>query len=531
MPLDLAILNARILEGMGSPAYLGAVGIEDSRICYVGPGRELAARRTINAQGMVVCPGFIDMHSHSDLLPLAEPACLAKMMQGVTTEVIGQDGLSYAPLTDETLPFFRTAFRGLNGDPDGLVWDWRSTAEYLDRFDRRAAVNIAMLAPHGNLRAAAMGLENRPPTPDELRRMTRLLDESMREGAFGLSTGLTYAPASYAATGELVELCRVVGRHGGYFAPHLRNYGRTMEAAVEEAIQVCTQAELPLHLTHFHASFTTGRGKAGDYLARLNRARSYGLEITLDAYPYVAASTFMAGLLPGWACDGGTARLLERLAEPATRERIRYEMEITGCDGMQGLPAQWEALVVTDTGGGKCEDWIGRSLRQIADEIGQPPFQCFADLLVESELAASCVWFIGNEDNLQQFMRDPQFMAGSDGLLVGRRPHPRAWGTFARYLARYVRELRILTLEECVRKMTSLPASRLGLTDRGILRTGMSADLVIFDPDTVQDTATYENPRSHPEGIPYVLVNGQLVKDRGRPTGALPGRALRRGVP
>lgn len=527
MDLDLAIINARILDGTGSPEFWGEVGIQGSRICYAGPKQGLTARRTIDARGMVVCPGFIDMHSHSDLMPLVEPACLAKMMQGVTTEVIGQDGLSYAPLTDETLPFFRTAFRGLNGDPPGLDWDWRSTGEYLERFDRRVAVNIAMLAPHGNIRAAVLGLEDRPSTPSELDRMKGLLHQAMSEGAFGLSVGLTYAPCSYATTEELVELCRVVAEHGGYFAPHLRNYGKDMEAAVEEAIEICTRARLPLHLTHFHASFETGRGKAEAYLSRIDRARREGLEVTLDAYPYLAASTFMAGLLPSWAHAGGSEKLLQRLSHAETLAKIRHEIEVTGSDGMQGLPARWETLVVTDAGQ-RHEHWIGRNLREIAQQQGKPPFDCYIDLLVQSELAASCVWFVGHEENLRQFMQDPQFMAGSDGLLVGRRPHPRAWGTFARYLARYVRETGLLTWEECVRKMTSLPAARLGLPDRGILRENMAADLVIFDPDAVEDTATYENPRSYPHGIPFVIVNGEVVKDEGEPSGARPGRALKR---
>jgi N-acyl-D-amino-acid deacylase len=329
----------------------------------------------------------------------------------------------------------------------------------------------------------------------------------------------------------LVELCRVVAGHGGYFAPHLRNYGEEMEAAVEEAIEICTRASLPLHLTHFQASFHTGRGKADHYLARIDRARREGLEVTLDAYPYLAASTFMAGLLPGWAHAGGPEELLRRLDDSEALERIRHEMETTGSDATQGLPALWDAIVVADVGVERAEagdSVVGLSLQAISQRSGKPPFRCFVDLLVRSNLSASCLLFIGDEENVRKFMRDPQFMAGSDGLLVGRRPHPRAWGTFARYLAEYVRRLRVLSLEECVRKMTSLPASRLGLARRGRVEPGKFADVVVFDPQTVQDTATYENPRSHPRGIPFVIVNGQVVKEDGQPTGSLPGRALRR---
>ena len=528
MDFELAITNGRILDGSGRPEYRGDVGVRGDRISAIETSGALQARRTIDAAGMVVCPGFIDMHTHSDLMPLVEPGCSAKIMQGVTTEVIGQDGLSYAPLTDETLPYFRTAFKGLNGDPDGLRWDWRSVAEYLGRFDRRVAVNVAFLAPHGNVRAAVVGLEDRRPTRAELDEMKRLVDRAMREGAVGLSTGLTYAPCSFAEADELVELCEVVARHGGYFAPHMRNYGAEMEAAVEEVIEIATRSGAPLHLTHFHASFPTGKGKADAYLRRIERARRDGLEVTLDAYPYMAASTFMAGLLPCWAHEGGSERLMGRLADAETREKIRHEMEVTGSDGLQKVPAEWDAIVLTDVGSEKSADLVGRNFAEISARLGKTPFDCFVDLLVEENLAASCLLFIGHEENLQQFIGDPEFMAGSDGLLIGRRPHPRAWGTFSRYLGRYVRELGVLTLSECIRRLTSLPARRLGLTDRGLLKPGMMADLVVFDPLAVTDTATYENPKSHPEGVPYVIVNGQIIKDDGRPTNALAGRVLGR---
>jgi N-acyl-D-amino-acid deacylase len=253
------------------------------------------------------------------------------------------------------------------------------------------------------------------------------------------------------------------------------------------------------------------------------------LRVTLDAYPYLAGSTFMAGLLPGWAHEGGRDRLLERLADPTTRARIRHELEVVGADGMHRVPVDWGVVVVSDAGPSHYGDWLGLSLAQVAERTGRSAFECFADLVLKSDLAATCVTFIGHEENLQAFMGDPEFMASSDGILVGARPHPRAWGTFARYLARYVRELGVWTLPECVRRMTALPAARLGLTDRGWIKPGGWADLVIFDPDTVQDTATYENPRSHPLGIPYVIVNGVLVKDDGHPTDATPGRALRHG--
>ncbi len=527
MDWDILIRNCRIVDGTGRDAMPGEIGICDGRIGVVASNCLGTAARVIEAAGMVACPGFIDMHTHSDLMLLAEPGAHAKIMQGVTTEVIGQDGLSYAPVTDATLPQFRAAFKGINGDPPGLAWDWRSVAEFLAHFDRRTAVNVAMLAPHGNIRAAVLGMDDRKASATELEQMTRLLEQAMDDGAFGLSTGLTYAPCSYADTAELVALCRATARHGGFFAPHLRSYGADMDAAVREAFEISAAAQCPLHLTHFQASFSTGKGKAGFYLQQIHEARRQGLDVTLDAYPYLAGSTFLAGLLPSWVHAGGEAQLRKRLSDPAIRTKIRHEMEVVGADGMHKVPVDWAVIVVSDVGSAPRADWVGLSLAAIAQRTGRAAFDCYADLILESDLAATCLAFIGHEENLQAFLRDPQFMGSSDGILVGARPHPRAWGAFARFLARYVRELGVLKLEECVRKLTSVPAARLGLADRGCLRPGYWADVVIFDPDTVQDTATFENPRSYPDGIPYVIVNGVLVKDNGQHTGATPGHALR----
>ena len=527
MNWDIVIRNAQIADGSGSPCRKGEIGVHGDRIGSVGASCPGEARRIIDAGGNVVCPGFIDMHTHSDLMLLAEPQASAKVMQGVTTEVIGQDGLSYAPASAELLAQFRASFKGINGDPPGLGWDWRTVGEFLDRFDGRTAVNVAMLAPHGNLRAAVLAMESRQASASELGQMQRLLEQAMEEGAFGLSTGLTYAPCSFADTRELIAFCEVVARRDGFFAPHLRSYGADMEAAVEEAMAVCAASRASLHLTHFQASFSTGKGKAGFYLDRIRRARDEGLNVSLDAYPYLAGSTFMAGVLPSWAHEGGRERLLERLGDAATRARIRHELEVVGADGMHKVPVDWGVMVVSDVGRAPHADWVGLSFEQIAQRNQRPAFDCFVELVVQSDLAATCVTFIGHEENLQAFMRDPELMASSDGILVGSRPHPRAWGTFARYLARYVRELGVLGLEECVRKLTAIPAARLGLKDRGTIVPGHFADLVIFDPAAVQDTATYENPRSYPLGIPYVIVNGQIVKDNGQPTHALAGRALR----
>ena len=527
MNVDLAITGGRVIDGTGSPAAGADVGVRDGKICHVGPPGRLSAERTIDAAGHVVAPGFIDMHGHSDLVLLAEPRHQPKIMQGVTTEVIGQDGLSYAPLTEDTLPLFRQAAKALNGDPAGLDWDWRSVAEYLDLFDRKVAINVAFLAPHGPVRAAVLGFDDRKPDDEQLSQMEDIMATAMQEGARGLSTGLTYAPCSYAETEELVRLCKVVAKYGGYFAPHMRCYGARMERALEEMIEVATRSGVPLHLTHFHVSFAPGKGKVDYYLDIVERAKRDGVELTLDHYPYIAASTFISGLLPGWSHAGGPERLMERLADADIREKIRLEMEVTGCDGLMHVPVDWDTIVVNGIESENAAELIGLSVSEIARRLDKAPFDCVANLLIEARLCASCLIFCGHEENLQQIMRHPDCMMGSDGLMVGDRPHPRAWGTFPRFLARYVRELGVISLEECVRKMTSLPARRLGLEDRGTVGAGKAADLVVFDPDTVRDTATFEEPKSFPDGIPYVIVNGQVVKDAGRQTEVLAGRVLR----
>jgi len=527
MNVDLAITGGVVVDGTGCPGFSADVGVGGGKICYVGPPGRLSAARTIDATGHAVAPGFIDMHGHSDLALLSDPRHQPKIMQGVTTEVIGQDGLSYAPLTEDTLPLFRQAAKGLNGDPVGLDWDWRSVDEYLHRFDQKVAINVAFLVPHGAVRAAVLGFDDRTADTEQLARMEQIVATAMQEGARGLSTGLTYAPCSYANTEELVRLCKVVAQYGGYFAPHMRCYGKNMKEALEEMLEVAKRAEVPLHLTHFHVSFALGEGKADYYLELVDRGQRDGVELTLDHYPYVAASTFLSGLLPSWSHVGGPERLMDRLADVRVREEIREEMEVTGSDGLMGVPVEWDKIVVNGIDSRWRPEFVGMSVEEIAGQLDESPFDCVAELLIEARLSVSCLLFCGYEDNLQRIMRRPECMMGSDGLLVGERPHPRAWGTFPRFLGRYVRELGVLSLEECVRKMTSLPARRLGLQDRGTVQTGMAADLVVFDPDTVRDTATYEKPKSFPEGIPHVIVNGQVVKDADRQTEVLPGRVLR----
>ncbi|MFB8170550.1 amidohydrolase family protein [Kitasatospora purpeofusca] len=526
---DVRIAGGVIVE-VGAPGAAVASGAGAGRSGAGGAGRSGAgAARTVDADGLVLAPGFIDMHAHSDLALLREPEHPAKVTQGVTCEVLGQDGLSYAPVDDTTLPALRRQIAGWNGDPDDLDWDWRTVGGYLDRLDRTGpAVNACYLVPHGSLRMLAMGWENRAPSAAELDRMRELLAQGLVEGAVGMSSGLTYTPGMYAGTAELVELCRVVAGFGGFHAPHQRSYGAGALEGYAEMVEIARRSGCPLHLTHATMNFGVNEGRAGELLALLDRALDDGVDLTLDSYPYLPGSTTLAALLPSWATEGGPQATLARLDDPAARERIRYEVEEKGSDGCHGVVTDWNTIQLSGVRTPELADAVGRTVAELAAEQGRSGTEVFLDLLLRDELATTILQHVGHEANVRAIMRHRVHTVGSDGLLVGARPHPRAWGTFPRYLARYVRESGVLTLEEAVARMTGRPAARLRLHRRGRIAPGFHADLVLFDPEKVQDGATFEQPRRPAVGVEHVYVNGVAVVEQGRTTGARPGRALRR---
>jgi N-acyl-D-amino-acid deacylase len=523
---DLLITNCRILDGTGAPWYWGDVAVQGNRIISVGRLNGETAQQVIDAGGRILCPGFIDIHSHSDLQPLATPLHECKIRQGVTTEVIGHDGLGLAPVTSETASMLRHQLAGWNGNPD-LDWDWGTITTYLDRFDRQTTVNIAMLVPHGTVRLAVMGNENRAPTPDELRRMQQMIEQGMREGAIGLSTGLTYAPAMFSDDEEIVELCKVLRPYNGFYAPHHRNYGIAALKGYADSLEIGRKSGIPVHLTHCHLGFQINKNRAPELLALIDQARADHLEVTLDSYPYLAGATYLHANLPSWMHEGGTEATLQRLASPDILRRLKNEMEVTGSDGVHGVPLGWEMLQIGSILVDHDPTLEGMFLPEAAARAGQTPFQFFVDLLIQTHLSVSCLVHFGNEENVQAILQHPAYMVCSDGILVGDRPHPRGWGSHVRFLVRYVRDLGLLTWEEGIRKMTSAPARRIGALDRGLICPGMMADLVVFDPDSLQDMATYENPKQYPQGVHYVAVNGELVIEDGEPTGATPGHSLR----
>jgi N-acyl-D-amino-acid deacylase len=523
---DLLIINCRILDGTSAPWYWGDVAVQGDRIVEVGQLSGAASRQVIEAEGRILCPGFIDIHAHSDLQPLAYPLHECKIRQGVTTDVIGHDGLGLAPVTPETASMLRKQLAGWNGDPD-VAWDWGTITTYLDRFDKQVAVNVAMFVPHGTVRMAVMGMEDRAPTASELSRMQQMVVQAMREGAVGLSTGLTYAPAMFSEDDEIVELCKVMQPYNGFYAPHHRNYGVHALKGYADSIEIGRQSGVPVHLTHCHLGFSINKGKAPELLALIDQAIEEDVEVTLDSYPYLAGATYLHANLPSWMHEGGTEATLQRLASPDVLKRLQHEMEVTGSDGVHGVPLGWEMIQIGSILADYDSSLEGLFLPEAAARAGQTTFQFFVELLINTRLSVSCLVHFGNEENVQAMLKHPAYMVCSDGILVGDRPHPRGWGSHVRFLVRYVREFGLLTWEEGVRRMTSAPARRIGAMDRGVIRPGMMADLVLFDPDTLQDRATYDHPKEHPEGVSYVVVNGELVIEEGLPTGATPGRALR----
>lgn len=539
--MDLVIRDARVVDGTAQDSYRADVGVTDGRIAEIrrdtsGAGPRLSGARVVDADGLALAPGFIDMHAHSDLALLRDPDHSAKAAQGVTLEVIGQDGLSYAPVDDTTLTEVRRAITGWNGGAPGdtsVDFDWRTVGEYLDRLDRGfdgrgIAVNAAYLVPQGTVRMYAVGQDDRPATPAELDRMRQLVAESLEQGAVGMSSGLTYTPGMYADDAELTALCRVVADHNGYYCPHHRSYGAGALRAYEEMVDLTRTAGCALHLAHATMNFGVNKGRAPDLIGLLDQALDDGADISLDTYPYTPGCTTLVAMLPSWASAGGQDAILERLRDAATAEKIRHHMEEIGADGCHGVPIEWDTIEISGVADPALTAHVGRTIAETARLRGESGWLTARKLLIDDRLGSTILQHVGHEENVREIMRHRVHTGGSDGILQGAKPHPRAYGTFPQYLGRYVRELGVLSLEECVAHLTSRPAARLRLADRGLVREGYRADLVLFDPETVAAGSTFASPRTLPVGIPHVLIDGRFVIEDGHRTDVLAGRSVRR---
>ena len=530
MHADLLITGATIVDGTGAPGRPGSVAVVDGRIRLLGPTDAPPAHiaRTIQAAGKVVAPGFIDLHSHGGLMILADGRHEPKVRQGVTTEIVGVDGNGFAPFERrEDLLAFVELDSGLDGRPD-LDYDWSSVDSYLGRYDGTVSLNVGTLIGNSPLRIAALGWDDVPADDVALDRMRGLIRDGMAEGAFGLSSGLDYPPGGYATTDELVALTEEAGRHGGFYHTHVRYpLGDRYLDPFREAIEIGRRAGAPAHITHFYHR-QTHPGGPEPLLELVDDARAEGLDVTFDSYPSEWAATRLLIQLPQWIQAGGPGPLKERLADRATRDRLRAEFKARGA--AYASPAGWADVRLAAFHRPENLRWESRTIAEVMTETGHDALDVICDLLLSEDLGVGQVTSGPWSETLRDFVKHPVGMVGTDSTFLGDKPSPRTYGSFPRILGQFVRDEALLSLEEAIRKMTSAPAARLGLRDRGVIRDGAVADLVVFDPATVRSNATYDEPRRFPTGIDHVIVNGTLVVDNGDHTGATPGRGLRLGI-
>lgn len=526
---SILIRGGTVVDGSGGAPFVADVAVAGDRIAALGDLRGWKADTVLDAAGLVVSPGFIDMHGHSDLSLLVNGKAESKLRQGVTTEVIGMCGYSPAP----SPPHRRERMRWEAGAwGRAVAWEWSTFGEYLEAMRRAgASVNVVPVVGHGTIRAAVMGEEGRAPTADELGAMKREVARALEEGAFGLSTGLVYAPGMWAETEELIALAAELKPRGGIYFTHIRGESDQLLEAIEEATRIGREAGVAVQIAHLKAEGQRNWGKTEAALERIDRARQEGLEVGYDCYPYPAWNTGLAQLLPAWAREGGAEAMVARLRDPGARARIRAHMaEEAAAD-----PGRWERRMISSVETPANRPAQGRTIAQLAAERGEDPEEVVINLLIAEQGRVGMVGFGMCEEDVRRVVSHPSGMIGSDasslapyGLLGEGHPHPRSYGTFARVLGRYVREERALALELAVRKMAALPAEKLGLRDRGVLAPGMAADICIFDPGEVCDCATFEEPKQYARGIRYVIVNGTLELEGTTHHGRLPGRVLAR---
>src|SRR5271170_1688367 len=527
---DVVITNGHIIDGTGSPWYSGDIGIRDGKVAAIGNLTAAQRKRTIDAAGKVVAPGFIDMLGQSELSILVEPRLPSKIYQGITTEITGE-GTSIAPLNDAIIQNDRPGYEHYHITPD-----WRTFRQYLARLEKQGmGINLASYVGATQVRRMVLGDDDRQPTPEQLEQMKALVREAMKDGAVGVSTALEYAPAPYAKTDELIALAAEGGKFGGIYSTHMRNERDSVLVAIDEALRIGREANVPVEIWHIKVAGKNNWGRMPEVVAKINAARAAGADVSADTYAYTAWFNDLSAFIPPWAHDGGTAKMVERLKDPATRERIRKDMLTPSKDWdneWQEIPGP-DAVMIGVVRNPKVLSLQGKRISEIAKLSNKDPIDALFDFLIEDPSTGVAVFGMSQSD-VTLALQQPWVAIDNDssgtspeGILGQEHPHPRAYGTFPRILRKYVREEKVLTLEDAIRKMSALPAQRLRLTDRGVLKAGMWADIVVFDPATVRDLATFDNPNQLSEGMEYVLVNGAPVIEQGKMTGALPGKVLR----
>lgn len=529
---DVLISGGRVVDGTGAPWFRADIGIRGDRIAAVGNLRNAEAARRIDASNLVVAPGFIDLLGQSEFYLLVDNRAASKIMQGVTTEVSGE-GTTIAPINDRMVEDLRPSLEHYK-----VTVGWRTLGEYFDHLEKRVhpAINVALFVGVGGVREYVMGKDSRRPTRDELKRMKELLARSMEEGALGVSSSLQYPPDRYFTTDELIELASVAARYGGLYMTHQRSEGNQIFESLEEVFTIAEKAGVPAEIWHLKVAYKSNWGRMPEVLSRIEQARARGLDITANQYPYDRASNSLHSCLPLWVREGGVAKMIPRLRDPDVRERIKREMEdptVTAWENQWYGSGGGDGVMVSSVLSPELRKYEGKTLTEIGREMGKDPRDALMDLVLADRGGTSCVISVMQEEDVRTCLKHPfvsidtdSAARAEDGPLSVSKSHPRAWGTFARILGKYVREEKLMRLEEAIRKMTSQPATRVGLRDRGIIRPGMAADITIFDPDTIRDVATFEDPNHYSVGVHYVLVNGKTVVEQGRITSERPGRAL-----
>ncbi|MEZ0314633.1 MAG: amidohydrolase family protein [Myxococcota bacterium] len=529
---DVVIANGRVVDGTGAPWFVGDVGVVGDRIVAIGDLSSAPTKQRIDAKSLVVAPGFIDLQGQSELNVLADNRLASKVTQGVTTEITGE-GVSIAPANEQV---FASRWRD-TAQKLGIALDWRTLDEYLKRLERaKPAANVGILVGAGGLRIHVMGSDNRPPTPAELDQMRQLLEQAMKEGAFGLSSALQYVPGVFATTEELTELAKVARRYNGVYFTHQRSEADRIFESLDEVVAIAKGANISTTIWHLKTAYPPNWGKMPEVLRRLAAARAAGVDVAASAYPYARSSNRIAACLPPWVSEGGGDKLVARLADPSQRARAKKEMDEAGADwenqwrGAGGGKGVMLSLVVTP----ELQKFVGKTFDEIGKELGKDPRDAAMDIAIADRGMSQVINAIMDEADVRAVSSDPLVSFGADsaataedGPLGAMRPHPRAFGTFPRVISEYVQRAPTMRMEEAVRKMTSLAASRVGLMDRGILRPGMMADIVVFDPASLKDLATYKEPNHYSSGVKHVLVNGKPIVRDGVITDARPGRALR----
>jgi len=525
-PCDLLFVGGRVVDGTGAPWFRADVCVVGDRIAAVGDLARVPAARRVDASGLVVSPGFIDMLGQSEYNVLVDPRAASKITQGITTELTGE-GSSIAPVNARMIDADRDVWAHY-----GVTPDWTDLDGYFRAFERaRPTINLGTFVGAGGVRDLIVGKDDRPASADELKAMEAAVARAMEQGAFGLSSSLMYVPDRFASTDELIALARVAARYGGSYITHQRSEEDAIDASLDEVFRIAREAKLPAQIYHLKTSGKKNWGRMPAVLKRIEQARQSGLDVSADMYPYPASSNSLDASLPLWVREGGHEKMLARLRDPATRAKAKKSFLDENPDWPDGGASRIMVVSVLDPALKKYE---GRTLDEIGRAEGKDPLDVMVDVVVADRANTGKITFSMSEDDVRTALRHPLVSLGTDsgaratdGIYAQEKSHPRAWGSAARILGRYVREERLLSLEEAVRKMTSLPTSRMGIPDRGILRPGMMADLVAFDPATVRDRSTFADPFHYSEGIPYVAVNGRLVVDGGRITGERPGRVLR----